>query len=81
MKNQTARQLLAAILMALILGVVGSMTMDDEQKEQDQYCQMVKEGLWPEFRDGEVNCDNLEILCCSRVQLSSRAMFRCLLAP
>lgn len=58
MKNQTARQLLAAILMALILGVVGSMTMDDEQKEQDQYCQMVKEGLWPEFRGGEVNCDN-----------------------
>jgi len=58
MKNQTARQLLAAILMALILGVVGSMTMDDEQKEQDHYCQMVKEGLWPEFRGGEVNCDN-----------------------
>lgn len=58
MKNQTARQLLAAILMALILGFVGSMTMDDEQKEQDQYCQMVKEGLWPEFRGGEVNCDN-----------------------
>lgn len=58
MKNQTARQLLAAILMALILGVVGSMTMDDEQKEQDQYCQMIKEGLWPEFRGGEVNCDN-----------------------
>ena len=58
MKNETQRQLLAAILMALILGVVGSMTMDDEQKEQDQYCQMVKEGLWPEFRGGEVNCDN-----------------------
>ena len=56
MKNQTARKLLAAILMALILGVVGSMTMEDEQKEQDQYCQMVKEGLWPEFRGGEVNC-------------------------
>lgn len=58
MKNQTARQLLAAILMALILGVVGSMTMDDEQKEQDQYCQMVADGLWPAYRKGEVNCDN-----------------------
>lgn len=56
--NQTKKHLIAAILIAIFWGVLGSMFVEDEQKEQDQYCQMVKEGLWPEFRGGEVNCDN-----------------------
>ena len=57
MKNETQRLLLAAIIMALVMGIVGSMVMEDEQKAQEQYCQMVADGLWPDYRDGEIDCN------------------------
>lgn len=56
MKNETQRILLAAILMAIVMGIVGSMVAEDEQKAQEQYCQMVADGLWPAYRSGEVDC-------------------------
>lgn len=57
--NETKRNLLAAVMIAFVLGFAGSILAggDDEQGEQDHYCQMVKDKLWPEFRKGEVTCD------------------------
>ena len=57
MKNETLRHLLAAVIMALIMGMVGSMVMEDEQAAEQQYCQMVADGLWPAYRKGEVDCE------------------------
>ena len=56
-RNETIRHLLAAVIIALIMGVVGSMVMDDEQKAQEQYCKMVADGLWPAYRKDEVDCE------------------------
>jgi len=58
MKNETKRHLLLAVLVAIFWGLVGSMIMDDEQKAEAHYCQMVADGLWPAYRKGEVNCGN-----------------------
>jgi len=58
MKNETKQHLLAAIAIALTLGFAGSILIggDDEGGDERHYCQMVKDGLWPEFRKGEVDC-------------------------
>ena len=57
MKNETQRHLVLAVLVAIFWGIVGAMGVNDEQCQQDHYCQMVADGLWPEYRKGEVNCD------------------------
>ena len=57
MKNETQRHLLAAVLIALILGFVGSMAVEDEENNEKHYCQMVADGMWPEYRKDEINCD------------------------
>ena len=57
MKNETQRHLMLAVIVAIFWGLVGSMIMDDEEKAEAHYCQMVADGLWPEYRKGEVNCD------------------------
>ena len=57
MKNETQRRLVLAVIVAIFWGLVGSMGVDDEQGQQDHYCQMVADGLWPEYRKGEVSCD------------------------
>jgi hypothetical protein len=57
MKNETQRLLIVAIIMAVVMGIVGSMVAEDEQKAEDHYCAMVADGLWPEYRKGEVSCD------------------------
>jgi hypothetical protein len=53
----TKQQLVTAVLLALLMGIIGSFAMDDEQKAQNHYCQMVADGLWPDYRAGEVDCD------------------------
>ena len=53
----TKQQLLTAVLLAMLMGAVGSMVMEDEQKAQEQYCQMVADGLWPDYRAGEIDCN------------------------
>jgi hypothetical protein len=53
----TKQQLVTAVLLALLLGIVGSLAMDDEQKAEAHYCAMVADGLWPDYRAGEVDCD------------------------
>jgi hypothetical protein len=55
--NDTKQKLIMAVMIALILGIVGSMDVDDEQGEHDKYCQMVNDGLWPEYRAGQVDCE------------------------
>lgn len=37
------------LFLFLTLGIVGTMDIDDEQKEQDLYCKMVSEGSWPDY--------------------------------
>ena len=54
----TKQQLITAVLLALLMGIVGSLAMDDEQKAEAHYCQMVADGLWPDYRAGEVDCGN-----------------------
>ena len=58
--NEMKSRLLGAVMIAIVLGFAGSILIggDDEGNEERHYCQMVKEGLWPEFRGGEVHCDN-----------------------
>jgi hypothetical protein len=51
------QQLLTAVLLALLMGIVGSMVAEDEQQAKANYCQMVKDGLWPDYRAGEVDCN------------------------
>jgi hypothetical protein len=57
MKNETQRHLVLAVIVAIFWGLVGSMGVDDEQGQQAHYCAMVADGLWPEYRKGEVSCD------------------------
>ena len=57
MKNETQRHLMLAVIVAIFWGLVGSIMVEDEQGQQDHYCQMVADGLWPEYRKGEVSCD------------------------
>lgn len=57
--NEMKSRLLGAVMIALVLGFAGSILIggDDEQGQEDMYCQMVADGLWPEYRKGEVHCD------------------------
>ena len=54
----TKQQLITAVLLALLMGIVGSMVAEDEQQAEAHYCQMVADGLWPDYRAGEVDCGN-----------------------
>lgn len=56
MKNEMKQHLLTAIFIALAFGAVSAMDADDQQGEHDKYCQMVADGLWPEYRAGQVEC-------------------------
>ena len=42
----------AAVLLALLglFGLAGAMDYEDQQAEQENYCEMVREGLWPDYR-------------------------------
>ena len=41
-----------ALLLALLglFGLAGAMDYEDQQAEQAHYCEMVREGLWPDYR-------------------------------
>lgn len=51
------------IIMLAILGIAGTHDFEEEQRQEQEYCEMVKlykqtrgrEG-WPEYRKGEVFC-------------------------
>lgn len=46
MNKQTRKHWLAAALVLLALGVVGQFDSEEEQRQQDEYCAMVK--VWNE---------------------------------
>ncbi len=41
-----------AVLLALLglFGLAGAMDYEDQQAEQEHYWEMVREGLWPDYR-------------------------------
>ena len=39
--------LLGAILVLLVLGIVGRMDFDDEERERIHACEMIASGAWP----------------------------------
>ena len=41
-----------AALLALLglFGLAGAMDYEDQQAEQEHYCEMVRERLWPDYR-------------------------------
>ena len=41
-----------AVLLALLglFGLAGAMDYEDQQAEQENYCDMVKAGYWPDFQ-------------------------------
>lgn len=42
---------LAAIVTALVIWIaVSTMAYNDATREQEEYCQHVSEGLWPDFK-------------------------------
>ena len=41
--------ILALVLLALY-GIVGAMDAEDAQAEQEHYCEMVKAGYWPDYQ-------------------------------
>lgn len=47
-----SRYRMAAILAALVLllGLMGHMDYEDAKAEEANYCEMVKAGLWPDYR-------------------------------
>jgi hypothetical protein len=57
MKNETKRHLMLSVIVAIFWGLVGSMIVDDEQKDHAHYCAMVADGLWPDYRKGDITCE------------------------
>lgn len=45
MKTGTKALLIAVAV--LMLGVVGSMDLEDAMADEEHYCQMASEGVWP----------------------------------
>lgn len=39
-----------ALLACTLLGLVGTMDYQDAQADQDEYCDMVASGAWPDYR-------------------------------
>jgi len=53
---------MAAIVTALLLWIaVSTMDYDDAQRAEVEYCQHVRDGLWPDFKGiYEEACDDVE---------------------
>jgi hypothetical protein len=55
-----AHKIALAFLVCTLLGIVGSMDARDAEAAQDQYCDMVASGAWPDFNK------NYGALCAGR---------------
>jgi hypothetical protein len=50
-KSVAAYSTLAAVVTALIIWIaVSTMSYDDATREQAEYCQHVRDGLWPDWK-------------------------------
>lgn len=54
------KTLSVCIVVFLILLVVGDMGYKDELVERDHYTLMVCEGAWPDYKNLNVECENVE---------------------
>lgn len=54
------KTLSVCIVVFLILLVVGNMSYKDELVERDYYTTMVCEGAWPDYKNLNVECENVE---------------------
>ncbi|WVW77381.1 hypothetical protein Bhz58_00050 [Stenotrophomonas phage vB_SmaS_Bhz58] len=55
--KRNVKVLLAIAAIVAAFGVVGSMDYRDEVREQLSYCENVKNGVWPDFKEwGETEC-------------------------
>lgn len=48
---------LALLGVLLMIFLVGQMDIQDEKEKEAHYCTMVSEGMWPDFKKGEIDCD------------------------
>lgn len=46
-----------ALCWTIIFLVAGIMADNDEQKAFDYYCEMVKDGNWPDYKNSLGNCN------------------------
>lgn len=46
-------------LAILLVGIVGRLDYKDEITEENQYTRMVCQGAWPNYKDLNINCDQL----------------------
>jgi hypothetical protein len=50
------KTLIAVIIVVVAYGYVGANDYEDEVKQRDHYCEMVKAGHWPAY-DDSINCE------------------------
>lgn len=50
-------RVLLVVAFLAVFGLVGTMDRQDELKEVEHYEEMVCNGLWPNYKAIEVNCD------------------------
>ena len=44
------RYLLVLVGLSVGIGVAGTFDVEEEVHQQNQYCQMVKDGAWPDYQ-------------------------------
>lgn len=64
-RDQFQQRLFVATFTVLLLGAVlaiGHMALNDAKLQQQQYCQMVQQGLWPDFHHSyKTECNGLRV--------------------
>jgi len=51
------RYILLAAAFVVMYGLVGAMDYDDAVQAENTYTQMVCDGLWPDYKNLNVECD------------------------
>lgn len=46
---RSLRKVMLAVIMAVLLGVAGSFDVAEESRQAEEYCEMVRSGLWPDY--------------------------------
>lgn len=41
--------IILAVTFTILLGIVGSFDAAEESRQAEEYCEMVKSGLWPDY--------------------------------
>lgn len=43
------RSFILGVVLALAIGLVGKMTLEDQVQDQELYCEMVRDGVWGDY--------------------------------